>query len=166
MRLDRTVALGIAFAAAGLLAPGAHADAAKGKQGVEVTCQIRSLVQSFPTASAPGEDFAFVNCSGPFGEGVHYDTFTLSPETATTGTAELHFKSYFDRGTVSGVWRATYEFTSPTSAVFDQSVEWTSGTGAFRHVRGTGSGTGILNGTIGEVTQTITVTGVPRGRRG
>jgi hypothetical protein len=156
----KLIACAIAILAAGLVTAGGPPAAAKKKKTRTVTCTIHLQTQSFPTASAPGEDFGFVDCSGPFGSGVQYDTFTLMPETATTGTAELRFKAYFDEGTVSGVWHADYEFTSETEGTFDQTVEWTRGTGAFKHVKGTGTGTGQQSGNRGTITQTVTVTGL------
>jgi len=154
------IVCGIAVLAVGLLAPGAPTAAAKKKKGRTVSCTIHLQTQSFPTASAPGEDFGFVDCSGPFGSGVQYDTFTLMPETATTGTAELKFKAFFDTGTVSGVWNADYEFTSETEGTFVQTVTWTGGTGAFKHVKGTGTGIGRQRGNRGTITQEVTVTGL------
>jgi hypothetical protein len=160
MLRTRTVACAITVVAVGLLAPGADGHVHKAKHSKSVTCDMNIRIQSFPTASAPGEDFGFVDCSGPFGRGVQYDTFTLTPKTSTTGTAELRFKAYFDNGTVSGVWNATYQFTSATTGVFDQTVTWTSGTGDFKHVRATGSGTGAQDGMIGTVHQRVSVTGI------
>jgi len=157
------VAISIAAAALGAGAQPGTAKPPKAKKTEAIACNVRLLTQSFPTASAPGEDFGTISCSGPFGDGVQHDTFTLNPETPTTGTAELRFKAYFDHGTVSGVWRATYEFTSATTAIFDQRVEWTGGTGRYKHVRGTGTGTGVQNGNVGTITQTINVSGIPRG---
>jgi hypothetical protein len=154
----RAIACAITIVGVGISVPGAPTAAAKKKRTVSCTFHLRT--QSFPTATAPGEDFGFVDCSGPFGSGVQYDTFTLTPETATTGTAELKFKAYFDQGTVSGVWNATYEFTSATEGTFEQTVTWTHGTGKFKHVRGSGTGTGTQSGNDGTVTQEVRVTGV------
>ena len=151
------IACAITLLAVAILASDAPTAAAKNK--LTVSCTIELRTQSFPTASAPGEDFGFVSCSGPFGSGVQHDTFTLMPETATTGTAELRFKAYFDEGTVSGVWRADYEFTSATEATFTQTVTWTGGTGDFKHVTGTGTGVGHQSGNLGTITQTVRVTG-------
>jgi hypothetical protein len=150
-------AAGACLAAALILAPGAQTAAPKKKT---ITCNMRLQTQSFPTASAPGEDFGHVRCSGPFGRGVQYDTFTLTPMTPTTGTAELKFKAYFNTGTISGVWRADYVFTSETMGTFVQRVSWTKGTGAFRRVRGTGTGMGTQDGMRGTVDQRIRVTGL------
>jgi hypothetical protein len=82
----------------------------------------------------------------------------LTPKTPTAGTAVLRFKAYFDTGTVSGVWRATYRYTNAKTAVFKQKVHWTSGTGAFEHVSATGTGIGVQHGFLGEINQVLMVT--------
>lgn len=139
----------------------ASQSAAKPTKTKKVTCHIMLIQQHAPSASAPGEDFGIVNCSGPFGKGVQHDTFTLMPKTQTSGNALLKFKAFFDTGTVSGVWRATYQFISATTATFTQrKVEWTRGTGAFKNVKGTGSGTGLLNGNLGTITQTLSISSI------
>jgi hypothetical protein len=107
----------------------------------------------------PGQDFGLVECSKPFGHGVQYDTFRLMPKTSTTGTAVLRFKAYFNTGTVSGVWRATYRYTSSTMGIFKQHVTWDRGTGAFAHVRATGTSHGVQSGTHGTIDQVLKVTG-------
>src|SRR4051812_35788182 len=117
-----------AVAVAGATGSGTH----------KIKCHVESHIQSFPTASSRGTDFSFVSCPAPLGHGLQYSTFRMTPKTSTTGLAVLHFKAYFDTGTVSGVWRATYRFTNSTTGVFRQrKVIWSSGTGAFKHVRAT-----------------------------
>ena len=156
---SKAIACAITITAVGILAPNANTSATKKKT---ITCTFNLSTQSFPTATAPGEDFGKVRCSSPFGNGLQYDTFTLMPAAAdpTTGKAELRFKAYFNTGTVSGVWRADYKFTSQTMGTFVQKVSWTKGTGRFRNVRGTGTGTGTQDGNKGTVKQTIKVTGL------
>ena len=123
-------------------------------------CHVEDHIQKFPTASSPGTVFSFVRCPAPLGHGIQHATFRLTPKTSTTGTAVLRFKAYFDTGTVSGVWRATYRYTSAQTAVFKQKVAWTGGTGAFTHVRATGTGIGLQHGFIGEINQVLIVTGL------
>jgi hypothetical protein len=123
-------------------------------------CHVEDHIQKFPTASAPGTVFSFVRCPAPLGHGIQHATFRLTPKTSTTGTAVLRFKAYFDTGTVSGVWRATYRYKNAQTAVFKQKVHWTSGTGAFTHVRATGTGVGLQRGYIGEINQVLIVTGL------
>lgn len=83
----------------------------------------------------------------------------MTPKTSTTGTAVLKFKAYFDTGTVSGVWHATYRYTNAKTAVFKQKVNWIRGTAAFKHVRATGTGIGVQRGFLGEINQILTITG-------
>src|SRR5262249_35824032 len=123
-------------------------------------CHVEDHIQKFPTATSPGTVFSFVRCPAPLGHGIQHATFRLTPKTSTTGTAVLRFKAYFDTGTGSGVWRATYRYTSPQTALFKQKVQWTSGTGAFTHIRATGSGVGLQRGFIGEINQVLVVTGL------
>jgi hypothetical protein len=150
----------ITAAAVGIAAPVARTAVAAPQGAKTVHCRIHDFIQNFPSASRPGETFSLLRCSGPFGRGVQHATFTTTPKTATTGKAVLKFKAYFDTGSVSGVWRADYKFTSRTMGTFHQKVSWTGGTGAFKHIKATGTGTGIQNGMQGIVTQRLTVTGV------
>lgn len=130
-------------------------------KGKKVTCQSTNLVLRAATASAPGEIFGFVTCSGPFGKGVEYDTYTQSPKTSTTGTIVRKFKEYFDKGTVSGISKSTYQLTSSTTAIIKQrKVEWTRGTGAFKGIKAAGSGTARMNGATGTIKQTIYVSAI------
>jgi len=138
------------------------AGAAHGANGggtKKLKCHVEDHIQKFPTASSPGTVFSFVRCPAPFGHGIQHATFTLTPKTKTTGTAVLRFKAYFDTGTVSGVWRATYRYRNATTAVFKQKVNWIRGTGAFKRVRATGTGVGVQRGFIGEIDQVLTITG-------
>jgi hypothetical protein len=123
-----------------------------------IKCHVEDHIQSFPTASSPGKVFSFVRCPAPFGRGISNATFRLFPKTSTTGTAVLRFKAYFNTGTVSGVWHATYRYTNPTTGLFDQKVTWTKGTGAFQHIKASGVGHGVQRGSLGEIDQTLTVT--------
>jgi len=149
----------LALASVFALAAGVATAGATGAQTEKVSCHIILFLQHRPTASAPGLDFGLVKCSKPFGRGVQYDTFKLMPKTSTSGNALLRFKAYFDTGTVSGVWRATYRFTSSTRVLFKQKVTWSRGTGAFKNVRATGTSHGVQNGTHGVIDQVLTVTG-------
>ncbi len=155
----RAIACAITLTTVGILAPAAQT-ASTSKKKKTITCEMRLVTQSFPTASAPGEDYGKIRCTAPFGSGLQYDTFTLTPKTSTTGTAELKFKAYFNTGTVSGVWNADYVFQSETKGTFVQKVKWTKGTGAFKRVRGTGTGTGQQDGMRGTIKQRVTVTGL------
>jgi hypothetical protein len=140
-------------------AGGTHLDRADAAAANKVKCHVEDHIQKFPTKSSPGTVFSFVRCPAPFGHGIQHSTFTLTPKTSTTGRAVLRFKAYFDTGTVSGVWRATYRYKDAKTAVFKQKVQWTKGTGAFTHVRATGRGLGVQHGFLGEINQVLTITG-------
>jgi len=157
----RAIGCAVLLAAVVISAFAAAAIGATGSVAKTIKCHVEDHIQNVPTASSPGTDFSFVRCSAPFGHGLQHSTFRMTPKTSTTGLAVLRFKAYFDTGTVSGVWRADYRFQSATTAVFTQrQVTWTSGTGAFTHVRATGTGRGVLHGNLGEVDQVLRVTGL------
>src|ERR1700760_4019756 len=117
---------GVVLLAAAVMSSAAGAVSANGSQSKKLKCHVEDHIQKFPTASAPGTVFSFVRCPAPFGHGLQHATFRLTPKTSTTGTAVLRFKAYFDTGTVSGVWHATYRYTDAKTAVFKQKVSWTS----------------------------------------
>jgi hypothetical protein len=147
----------VLFAAVVMSTPAGTAVGAKSSATNKVRCHVEDHIQKFPTASSPGTVFSFVRCPAPFGHGIQHATFRLTPKTSTTGTAVLRFKAYFDTGTVSGVWRATYRYRNAKTAVFKQKVSWKGGTGAFKQVRATGHGTGVQRGFLGEINQVLTV---------
>lgn len=149
------------LSAAAIAASAAAATDAKVNRTKKIKCHVVSYIQKLPTASAPGTDFSLVTCSAPFGRGLQYSTFKMMPTTSTTGIAILRFKAFFNIGSVSGVWRATYRFTDAKTGLFKQKVTWTHGTGVFKHVRATGTGTGVLHGSVGKIDQVLTVTGLP-----
>jgi hypothetical protein len=151
---------GVVLLAAVVIAAPAGAAGANGSGPEQLKCHVEDHIQKFPTASSPGTVFSFVRCPAPFGHGIQHATFKLTPKTSTSGTAVLRFKAYFDNGTVSGVWRATYRFTGAKTALFKQKVNWTSGTGAFTRIRATGTGTGVQRGFLGEIDQVVTVIGL------
>lgn len=155
----KMIGCGVLLSAVAISTSAAAADGANGSGTRKIKCHFESHIQTLPTASSPGTAFDFVRCSAPFGRGLQYSTFRMTPKTSTTGTAVLRFKAFFDTGTVSGVWHATYRFINATTGLFNQNkVTWTSGTGAFKHVRATGTGSGVLRGSLGKIKQVLTVT--------
>jgi len=157
----RAIGSAVLLSAVVISTSAAAAADASGSGTKKIKCHVESHIQSFPTASSPGTDFSFVKCPAPFGRGLQYSTFRMTPKTSTTGLAVLRFKAYFDTGTISGVWRASYRFTNSTTGVFIQrTVTWTSGTGAFKQVRASGTGHGVLHGSLGQINQVLTVTGL------
>ena len=151
---------GVVLLAAVVMSASAGAVGANGNGAKTLKCHVEDHIQKFPTGSSPGTVFSFVRCPAPFGHGIQHATFKLTPKTPTSGTAVLRFKAYFDTGTVSGMWRATYRFTNAKTALFKQKVNWTSGTGAFKRISATGTGTGLQHGFLGEIDQAVTVTGL------
>lgn len=156
MRMKTTSGLAL-LAAVVMSTPAGTAAGADSNGMKKVKCHIEDHIQRFPTKSSPGTVFSFVRCPAPFGHGIQHATFRLTPKTSTTGTAVLRLKAYFDTGTVSGVWRATYRYRDATTAVFKQRVKWTRGTGAFKQVRAIGTGTGVQRGFLGEIDQVLTI---------
>jgi hypothetical protein len=157
----RPIGSAVLLSAVAIATPAAAEAGVSGSGTKRIKCHVESHIQTFPTVSSVGTDFSFVSCPAPFGRGLQYSTIRMTPKTPTTGMAVLKFKAFFDDGSVSGVWRATYRFTNATTGLFKQKeVSWTSGTGAFKHVRATGTGSGVLRGTLGEINQVLTVTGI------
>jgi len=150
---------GVALLAAVVMSTSAAAAGANGSGTRKIKCHVEDHIQKFPTASSPGTVFSFVSCP-VLGHGIQHATFRLTPKTSTTGTAVLRFKAYFDTGTVSGVWHATYRYINAKTAMFKQNVKWTSGTGAFKQVRATGTGIGVQRGFLGEINQVLMVSGL------
>jgi hypothetical protein len=150
---------GMVLLAAVIWACAGAAASANGSGTKTLECHVEDHIQKFPTASSPGTVFSFVRCPAPLGRGIQHATFRLTPKTSSTGSAVLRFKAYFDTGTVSGVWRATYRYTDAKTALFKQDVTWVRGTGAFKQIRATGTGTGVQHGFLGEINQVLTVTG-------
>ncbi|HET6869688.1 MAG TPA: hypothetical protein VFH80_27490 [Solirubrobacteraceae bacterium] len=151
---------GVVLFATAVIAMSGGAAGAHGSGRKNIKCHVEDHIQKFPTASSPGTVFSFVRCPAPLGHGIQHATFRLTPKSSTTGTAVLRFKAYFDTGTVSGVWHATYRYTNATTAVFKQHVNWTRGTGTFKQVSAVGTGIGVQRGFVGEINQVLTITGL------
>jgi hypothetical protein len=83
-------------------------------------------------------DLGFINCPPPGGgRGLHYDTFSnaVSPPNKVSGRG--NFKEYFNRGTVHGTYSDSGTFAGTTGTASGP-VKVLGGTGAFRHVKGSG----------------------------
>lgn len=102
----------------------------------KVTCKVQSTSQS--PGKLTGYDLGFVNCPPPGGgKGLHYDTFknTVIPPNKVSGQGT--FKEYFDSGTVHGTYRLGGTFVG-TSGTASGPLKVLGGTGAFRHMTGSG----------------------------
>jgi hypothetical protein len=113
----------------------ATATAAGAGSGKKVTCTIQ--LQSLAAPGASGEDFGTVDCAH-VGKGVeHNPVVTVTPTSATTGTATGPFKQFFDTGTMHGTFELTYTVTPPLAVAYSGTGKISGGTGAYKHVRGT-----------------------------
>ncbi len=95
-----------------------------------------------PTDQTPGTGhptlLGLETCGKPLGNGVFYEKLKLMPTSQTAGTLTGKLKWFFDRGTVHGTVNVAFMFTGQTSATFKGKVTFTGGTGAFKHVAGSG----------------------------
>lgn len=168
----------VAAASVALAAGGAGADSggsdgasASGERARTINCTVRLSKQRDPGPGVRGEDFAQITCSRPLGFGAQYDTFTLNPSgTPPSGTGEMRYRAYFDGGRINGTWAVRFAATDqPCDFNFTVTSRWTGGTGAYRNVRGRGSGSGDFtdvenapNCSKATMRYRMRVTGLPR----
>jgi len=130
------------IAVAGVLAGATASTAATSSRAEparpEIICTLK-LYNQTPTKLA-GFSFGFIHCSKPFGTGVQSSTYTatVNPRTSAA-TDQGRYTNWFDDGTVSGTFRLTGQYTSPTGATFKGTVTAAGGTGAFTSAKGTGT---------------------------
>jgi hypothetical protein len=111
------------------------ATAAAAGSATKVTCTLQ--LQTLAAPGASGEDFGTVDCGHVFGKGVQHDPLvTVTPASATTGTATGSFKEFFDAGTIHGTFNLTYTVTPPTAVAYSGTAKISGGTGAYKHVKG------------------------------
>jgi hypothetical protein len=141
--MRRRLIITTALAAAGALAIGGAGPlgaSAKTKRVTHLTCALELSAQGPPQGTPPrANSFGLVSCPRPFGDGLHYGTSTTTPTAPGQGTVAVSFKKYFDRGTIRGTVAGTFAATSPTNITYEGAVTVTGGTGAFKHVKGTGT---------------------------
>jgi hypothetical protein len=143
----RGIAFLLTISACALLAAGIGTALAGGKRGKgkkTIACTVKLAAQEFPPAGGPGFDYGQITCTRPLGFGMQYDTFVITPETQTTGSADLKFKAFFDGGRISGTWDVRYVASGPGEIAYDIDVKLTKGTARFRGVSGSGTGTGQM----------------------
>jgi hypothetical protein len=150
MNVKRNISLvALLIVAAGALAVTSSAGARKA-HAIKVKCTVHLAAQtSFPPPpNVEATDFGQVTCNGPFGFGSRYDTFVDHPQSMTEGFANLKFKDYFDRGRIDGTWLVEYVATphesGPPDVNYKITVKFNGGTGAYRHAKGSGTGTGHM----------------------
>jgi len=116
------------------------APAKNAKKSTTLGCSLQLLAQGPPQGTpARGIQFGFATCPRPFGSGVHYDAYTVTPTGPGQGTIAGTFTNYYNRGTTSGRFALTFAASSPTTISYTGTVTYTGGTGAFRRVRGGGT---------------------------
>lgn len=80
-----------------------------------------------------------MRCPKPFGKGLHFNEYTVTPAAPASGTAAGSFKNFYDRGTMRGSFALTFSATAPGAVTYAGTVTYTGGTGKFKHVRGSGT---------------------------
>jgi hypothetical protein len=123
-------------AAALALAPAGGA-AAKKQRAKDFSCTLQLFAQGAPNPS--GIQFGLASCPSPFGHGVHYDAYTVTPTSPGHGTIAGKFKNYYNRGTAHGTFALTFAASSPGQIAYTGTVTYTGGSGRFKHVKGAGT---------------------------
>ena len=118
------------------LAPSGGAWAQAGKV-TTLTCTLALNAQGAPNPS--GIHFGFAKCSQPFGKGLHYNSYTVTPTGPGQGSIAATFKNYYNLGTARGRAQMTFAATSPANITYKGTVTYTGGTGKFRRARGSGT---------------------------
>lgn len=158
MRRRPIIVTSAVIAVAALAAGASGGASAQSATPMAVTCTLELFAQGppNPSASPSGIQFGLVACPRPFGKGIHYDSYTVTPTGPGHGTIAARFKNYFDRGTRSGTATLTFAATSPTNITYTGTVTFTGGTGRFKHLAG--SGTIQCTSTDGGAHKSCTVT--------
>ncbi len=125
------------MATAGLAAAPHSGASAKAGKVTKLTCTIAMNAQGAPNPS--GIHLGFVRCPQPFGNGLHHNSYTVTPTGPGQGSIAARFKNYYNLGTTSGRAALTFAATSPMNITYKGTVTYTGGTGKFRRVRGSGT---------------------------
>ena len=125
------------LASAGLAAAPLGGASAQGEKVTKLDCTLALNAQGAPNPS--GIHFGFATCPRPFGKGVHYNSYTVTPTGPGQGTIAARFKNYYNLGTASGRATMTFAATSPTNITYTGTVTYTGGTGRFRRIKGSGT---------------------------
>jgi len=129
------IATALAAATAVALLPGGAATA-KTTKAKKLHCGLELIAQGKPNPSLV--QFGFPSCPAPFGKGLHHSTITVTPSSPTSGAIAGRFKNYYNTGSVRGTVAMAFTATSPANVTYIGTVTYTGGTGAFKHVKGTG----------------------------
>lgn len=133
---------------------------AAAKKVTQLSCTLELIAQGQPNPS--GTHVGTASCPKPFGSGTHFNAYTVTPTAPGTGTVAATFTNTYARGTASGTAAMTFTATSETNVSYSGTVTYTSGTGKFKHVKGTGTieCTSTDRGAHKSCTVTSTLTGV------
>jgi len=136
--MRKLIALATLIAIVGALVAGVAASTAATKPTKE---KCSSTIYN-PTPTNPsGVYFAFYRCNAPFGNTVESGNYTATVNTTTgAGTAKGTFTRWFLTGTAYGHFSETFQFTSATDATYKIAIKVTGGTGAFKGIKGKGTG--------------------------
>lgn len=137
--MRRTPGIALALATAGVLAVAPNAAAAKGKPVKSFSCSLEQFAQGVPNPS--GIHFGLASCPTPFGEGLHFNRYTVTPPSpAGPGKVVGTFKNYYNLGTAHGTFVLTFPPpATPGSITYTGTVTYTGGTARFKKVRGNGT---------------------------
>ncbi len=101
---------------------------------LQISCTATAYNVDYPKLS--GVAFGQLNCTKPFGAGVQQAHNTTSI-TGSTVTVIASFKNYFDNGTDSGKLKLSGP-VAPGAVTVKGTATVTGGTGAYKHIKGTG----------------------------
>lgn len=122
-----------------------------------ISCKAKLYATRTPVSKA--EEFGTVSCASPLGTGAQHNTasVTRSPD-ATKGTFSGNVKLFLDTGTLRGSYKS--DFAVQTGAAkYEGTMKITSGTGAYKGVKGTGTIAGSsANGITSSLTEKLTLT--------
>jgi hypothetical protein len=139
--MKRGVIAAAVLAPLAVLATGALAASssgtAKANCGIKLTTAIPPGATALNPTALTGQDFGPVSCPKPFGSGLQWDSFTVTPTSATTGKISGPYKEWFNTGTFHGVFSLSFAPTSK-GTVYTGKVTIAGGTGAFSHIKGKG----------------------------
>jgi hypothetical protein len=122
-----------------------------------ISCKAKLYATRTPVSNA--EEFGTLSCASPLGKGVQHNTASVTRNAdATKGTFSGNLKLFLNTGTVRGSYKS--DFTVQTGAAkYDGTIKISSGTGAFKGVKGTGTITGSsANGITSSLTEKLTLT--------
>ena len=125
------------LAGAGLAVAPLGAASAQGGKVTKLDCTLALNAQGAPNPS--GVHLGFAKCPRPFGQGLHHNSYTVTPTGPGQGSIAATFKNYYNLGTARGRATMTFTATSPMNITYQGTVRYTGGTGKFRHVRGSGT---------------------------